>query len=170
VIKTNTGAYELYKKAGFTVIREFDYFISEKDKIKLNPNKLNKGFQIKELDNPDWDKLKTFWEFNPSWQNSIDSITRKIAYFKILGVFNNNTLAGYGIIEKHTGDIPQIAIAKQHCKNGLGTKLFYNLIKNTTSNEIKLINSDADYSPFKIFIERLGLKPGQGQYEMMLKL
>ena len=70
-------AFELYKKAGLKVSREFDYYISTKDKIEIKESKLNKEFHIKEIDNPNWDLLKTVWNFVPSWQNSIDSINRK---------------------------------------------------------------------------------------------
>jgi ribosomal protein S18 acetylase RimI-like enzyme len=170
VIKSNTGAFNLYKKAGFTVIRGFDYYISPKEKIIINPDKLNKDLQIKEIKNPNYDELKTFWDFEPSWQNSIDSIKRKIDYFLILGVFENNTLSGYGIIEKHTGDIPQFAIAKQYRKKGGATTLFKHLLEYDKAESFKFVNTDADYEPFKKFAESLSFPPGLGQYEMIMKL
>lgn len=170
VIKTNTGAFDLYKKAGFTVTREFDYFISTKDKIELDLEKLNENFQIKELKNPDWEELKTFWEFEPSWQNSIDSVKRKIEYFKILGIYIKENLAGYGIIERHTGDFPQFAIAPQYRRKCCATFLFKYLLEYDEAETFKFVNTDAAFEPFKKFAESINLSPGIGQYEIIMKL
>lgn len=39
VIVSNTSAHDLYKKAGFTVVRNFNYYISEKIRLKLKMKK-----------------------------------------------------------------------------------------------------------------------------------
>lgn len=170
VIRTNTSAYELYKKAGFDVTREFDYYISTKDKISINKNKLNKDFSIKEIKTPNWELFITFWDFIPSWQNSIDSINRKLEYFIILEIFDKDSVVGYGIIEKETGDIPQMSINKKYRRNGLATTLFYHLIQYSEKDEIKIINIPNTFYPFKKFATSINLTAGLGQYEMLLKL
>lgn len=170
VIRPNTSAFDLYKKAGFKVSREFDYYVSTKDKLQIKANMLKKEFSIKEIVNPNWDLLKTFWDFAPSWQNSIDSINRKSDYFNIMGIFENDTIVGYGIIEKTTGDIPQLGIANKYRKKGLATALVRHLIELSEGNEIKIINTDATYEPFKEFAGSINLPPGFGQYEMKLEL
>ncbi|MBU1012915.1 MAG: GNAT family N-acetyltransferase [Bacteroidetes bacterium] len=169
VIKTNTKAYELYKKAGFEVLREFDYFVSPIESINTTTEELITGFSINEIDEPQWDLFSTFRDFTPSWQNSSDSIQRKRSFFKILGIFNEKTLVGYGIIETHTGDIPQFAIAKNFRRKGLGTALFKTFCNTTESGIIKIINTDFKDKGTKIFIESLGFKAGFGQYEMLHK-
>jgi len=170
VIRTNTSAFDLYKKAGFKVSREFDYYSSTKDKLQIKANMLKKEFSIKEIVNPNWDLLKTFWDFVPSWQNSIDSINRKSDYFNIMGIFENDIIVGYGIVEKTTGDIPQLGIANKYRRKGLATALVRHLIEFSEGDEIKIINIDATYEPFKKFAESINLPPGFGQYEMKLEL
>ena len=170
VICTNIGAYELYKKAGFTVVREFDYYISAIDKIKLNAEREQNAFQIGEINYPDWELLISFWEFHPSWQNSIDSIIRKIEHFKFLGLFKNEVLIGYGIIEKASGDIPQFAISKTSRRKGAATFLFKHLMNYSNAGRIKIINYDKAYQPFKKFMESINLHSGIGQYEMIMDL
>ncbi len=170
VICSNSAAFKLYKKAGFKVTREFDYYISKIDQIKFPKNIENKGIRIEILKNPNWDLFKTFWDFDPSWQNSIDSINRKFFNFKILGIYVNDKLAGYGIIEQTTGDIPQLGVAKSYRRRGLATKLLKNLINYSDVDVIKIINSDAAYEPFKKFTNKINLHPGIGQYEMILEL
>lgn len=170
VIKTNIGAFDLYKKAGFKVTRELDYFSIDKDKIKIKVENIQTKLNVKKVEKPNWEMYKSFWEFEPSWQNSIDSINRKFEYFDILEVHVENELVGYGIIERHTGDIPLFAISPNHRRKKIGEVLFNILIGHTDSNEIRVTNSAADYNQFRSFVENLGLPAGFGQYEMILKL
>jgi ribosomal protein S18 acetylase RimI-like enzyme len=170
VIKTNTAAVDLYRKAGFEVTREFDYYNTRKDSIKIKSVETEDGYEIRKINHPNWELVKTFWNFPPSWQNSIDSISRKIDNFKIVGVFDNNWLAGYGIIEPTTGDIPQFAISKKHRRKGLATELFKRLIHFSETETIKIINTEVEYRPFKQFAQSINLPAGIGQYEMLLKL
>ena len=170
VIKTNTGAYELYKKAGFKIVRELDYFKINKEKLRYNKMITPLGFEFRIIENPDWQTLKSFWDFEPSWQNSIVSLNRKIDHMKILGIYKNSDLIGYGIIEKHTGDIPQLAIAPQYRRHGLATSLFRILINYSEVESLRIINSDSSSQPFRKFMESMGIKAGDGQYEMVMEL
>ena len=170
VIKTNTSAFDLYKKAGFRITREFDYYVAPESELVVNIATAHGLFVTKELDIPNWEQFKRLWDFEPSWQNSIDSINRKLEYFIFLGLFDNANLIGYGIIEEHSGDIPQIAVAKEYRNRGLGKVLLKKLLEKSDSTQIKIINSDAGSQPFKKFCESINLTPGPGQYEMLLQL
>ena len=173
VIKTNKNAVDLYQKAGFNITRDFDYYVQRKNNLTQKAkSRYDSSVTINEIefDELDWNILKSFWTFEPSWQNSVESLTRKSDYFTFLGIFRNNSLIGYGVIEKHTGDIPQFAIAENYRKIGLGRKLFNSLIKFTDSNRTKIINAECKNRNFKIFAEKLGFTAGHGQYEMILKL
>ena len=66
VIRTNTGAVELYRKSGFEVFREFDYWTSAPSDLVLRSIDLPKGFEIRSIATPDWDRLRTFWDYDPS--------------------------------------------------------------------------------------------------------
>lgn len=170
VIKTNTKAFELYKKAGFQVLREFDYFISPIDALKFNDKLETSEFTIKEIQEPDWDLFDGFRDFHPSWQNSKDAINRKLNSFKFAGIFDESKLIGYGIIEPHTGDLPQFSIARDYRRKGLGTALFKWFTKTSKSGNLKIINTDYANAGIKQFLTSLGFKPGFGQYEMSLKI
>lgn len=170
VIKTNKSAYDLYKKAGFKVTREFDYYTASIDRLKINYTTKIDGITIKEIDNPDWNILKSFWDFEPSWQNSIASINRKADHLRIIGTYKNDELIGYGIVEPDTGDIPQIAINKDNRRKGIGRILFSHLIKLIDEGNLKIINIPSDNESFKHFAKSLNLTPGFGQYEMILEI
>ena len=53
VIKTNTKAFDLYRKTGFEVVREFDYYISSKAGLVINTTALKDGLTAKEISAPD---------------------------------------------------------------------------------------------------------------------
>lgn len=170
VIRSNTSAFELYKKAGFKITRMFDFYVSTEDKLNIRNIDLPAGFKTEEIKNPDWKMLETFHDFNPSWQNSIDSINRKSEYFRIMGIFEAEVPAAYGIIETHTGDIPQLAVAKNYRRRGLATILLKSLLKLSETRTVKIINSDLSCEPFRKFAASVNLEPGAGQFEMILEL
>ncbi len=170
VIKTNTKAADLYKKAGFEVTREFDYYVENKKDISLGNAKSYINCDIRKISNPDWNLFESMWEFNPSWQNSIDSIKRKEYNFDLFGAYIDNKLVGYAVIEKDSGDLPQLCVAEEYRRKGIGTLLFEYLIENTESENIRIINAPVDSIPFKEFITGCGFKPGFGQYEMLREI
>jgi ribosomal protein S18 acetylase RimI-like enzyme len=170
VIKTNTKAFDLYIKLGFEVVRELDYYITAKEEISIRNDKIVDGYTVKEIADPEWEQLKTFWEFGPSWQNSIASILRKRTHFTVMGIYDAHTLAGYGIVEKGSGDIPQFAISSPYRREGIGTTLLHGLLQHSGSDTVRFINADAAYEPFRCFMHSVGLQPGYGQYEMMRNL
>ncbi|MBN1163660.1 MAG: GNAT family N-acetyltransferase [Candidatus Krumholzibacteriota bacterium] len=170
VIRTNGSAYKLYKKAGFKETRQFDYYICSRDQVVIRKGKLNHTFPLKEIERPDWDLFSTFWDFYPSWQNSIDSIKRKLDHFKILGAFEGNDPVGYGIIEPASGDIPQLGIDPGYRRKGLATTLLHRLLGYCVSDQIKMINACVSCDPLREFARSLKLIPGPGQYEMLKKL
>lgn len=170
VIKTNTKAYDLYKKAGFSISRKFDYYMTRKSDIKFENNILPKNYNFYTETKPDWKSLSNMWELEPSWQNSIDSIKRKKNNFIITGILFNKKTIGYGIIEPLTGDIPQFCIDKGHRNRNLATSLFHELSKHSKQETIKIINVESNYKPIQEFMKKINIPPGHGQYEMILDL
>jgi ribosomal protein S18 acetylase RimI-like enzyme len=55
VICSNTGAYKLYKKSGFEVVREIDYYIDAKSKLTINKKLPDADLRIEKTKNPEWD-------------------------------------------------------------------------------------------------------------------
>jgi len=169
VIKTNHAAYNIYKNAGFKITREFNYYITDKKDVKFR-TKLVNNYSFRIIDKPDWDYLSGFRDFDPSWQNSVDSINRKKEKISVIGIFIDNTLVGYGALEKHSGDIMHLAIAREYRRRGLATLLLKHLCSLVEVNNITIINTLANYQPFNRLMESTGIGPRPGQYEMLLEL
>lgn len=168
VIQSNTSAVHLYKKQGFEVSREFKCFNLEKKLFTCTPK-----HQVKHIDDIseiDWVKLISFWDFNPSWQNSIDSIKAVSDAFICSTVSINDEIVGYGIIDKNTGDIPQIAVDKNYRGKGIGSSILADLVKNTESSTLNVVNIDSQCISMNDFLLNLGFKLVVKQYEMILAL
>ncbi|WP_425538095.1 GNAT family N-acetyltransferase [Microaceticoccus formicicus] len=165
VIKTNDSALELYKNNNFKIRRELECFKMNKTDIKLDIK-----YETKHLDNLDFKKVIDFWDFIPSWQNSIDSINSTAISFLNSVVEIDNKIVGYGIIDKLSGDIAQIAVDKKFRRKGIGTSIMADLANNTESSTITLLNIDKQAKSILNFLEALGLNNYISQYEMTLTL
>lgn len=168
VIQSNTSAVQLYQKQGFKTSRKFECY-------KLYKNKYNtattyKVEHIDSIDNNIWKKLMEMWDFKPSWQNSIDSINAVLDTFIYSIIVINDSIVGYGIIDKKTGDIPQIAVSKNYRCKGIGRSIFADLISNTESCNISVLNVESKCDSMKKFLLHLGFENNVSQYEMILGL
>lgn len=168
VIQTNTSAVQLYKKQGFQIIRNLACF--QLDKNKYNPMTTCKVEHLDKIDSTNWKQLTDFWDFTPSWQNSIDSINAEPDTFIYSVVRFDDIIVGYGIIDKKTGDIPQIAVNKNYRRKGIARSIVTDLLKNTESYKISALNIDDQSKSTKDFLMILGFEYVVGQYEMVLKL
>ena len=168
VIQSNTSAVNLYKKQGFEILRNLECYNLDKNKyISITINKVQ---HINIITESLWEYLTKFWDFNPSWQNSIDSINALSDNFIYSIVNIGDTIAGYGIIDKNTGDIPQIAVDKNCRGKGIGKSIFTDLCNHTESDSIKVLNVDSHSTSMKNFLLKLGFDQNVKQYEMVLKL
>ena len=170
VIQNNTRAFELYKSQNFQISRDFSVF-----QLKDNLNIPCKSSQytietISNIDDDLWEEVKSFWEILPSWQNSIDSVKAVKEIFSYVVAKDREKIIGYGIIEKKSGKIPQLAVKKDYRNQGVGRNILCELIKNTDSKLIKFINIDRKYKDMERFLETLGFTISSLQYEMILDL
>jgi len=165
VIKSNTSAVELYKKQGFEIQREFQCFQLDKNEYKPITT-----YKVEHVDRINLRQLTGFWNFKPSWQNSIDSISAIPEAFLYSIVRFDNTIVGYGIIDKKTGDIPQIAVNREYRDKGIARSIMTDMIKNTESNKISVLNVDDQSKSTKDFLLELGFEYSVSQHEMLLKI
>lgn len=168
VIQTNISAVHLYKKQGFQIIRNLSCF--RLDKIKYTPMTNYKIEHVGKMDSTNWNQFTEFWDFKPSWQNSIDSINAAPDTFIYSIVRSDDIIVGYGIIDKITGDIPQIAVNKNYRRKGIARSIVTDLLENTESHTVSVLNVDDESKSTKDFLLTLGFEYVVGQYEMILKL
>lgn len=166
VIQTNTSAFNLYKKQGFEIKRELKCFVL--DKNKYIPVANFKTERIETVSSINWEEIIKFWDYAPSWQNSIDSIKAVPDSFIYSVVRNDGKIIGYGIIDKKTGDIPQIAIDKNYRNKGIAKSILTDLISSTESEKISVLNVDGKSQAMINFLLESGFENYIDQYEMIL--
>lgn len=167
VLKQNTVAYEIYKKQGFTVNRTFSVFQLLKDNACLDIS-MNGITQINGIEPNEWELLKSFWDFSPSWQNSIDSVIATSGNYAYIIAKDGTECVGYGIIEKETGDVPQISVKHSHRNKGVGSCILAALMQHTQSAVLRFVNIDDTCESLIGFLNQIGAEIIGGQYEMLL--
>ena len=168
VLQNNTGAVELYRKQGFQTTRDFDcYYLKKEDFLSSISAEIK---NVESLNINQWEEIQNLWDYNPSWQNSIDSINVFPDKFSYSIVTVENKIIGYGVVDKVTGDVPQIAVSKEHRNKGIGKSIISDLFKHTEANKLSLINVDYRDDNFKSFLVNAGFVNYVSQYEMILYL
>jgi ribosomal protein S18 acetylase RimI-like enzyme len=165
VITTNLPAITTYEKIGFKTIRTLDCFKGNIQQQKP----LSADYKIQHLKEPDWDKLQSFWDWQPSWQNAVTAIEKSKTDLISVGIYQNNELLGYLVFNPKSNRIQQLAIAKAHRNKSLASQLFSYVAINYTA-EVSLINVDHAAIATVQFLENIGLQKTVSQYEMELKL
>ncbi|HPR97447.1 MAG TPA: GNAT family N-acetyltransferase, partial [Thermotogota bacterium] len=169
VIQTNTKAYELYLDKGFEVVRSFDVYRCDVEKLRFP--EIKNTAEVEVIQNEDWELFKTFWDITPSWQNSIESIKRVRETFEIFAAFDKGNCIGYLIVETATGDIPQIAVHKDYRQQNIATSLIKKASENRRQGyRLSFLNINSDYSPYCDFLKKLGAELIVKQYEMIKSL
>ena len=170
VLQHNTGAISVYRKLGFEVVREFYYFCPENEQVNRDIKVLDFSYRIEPININEYDSIDNFWDFKPSWQNSMESINRRLEDFICLGFFTEGELVGYGVFEPISGDITQIAVKKEFRRKGIGSLLFQNMLELNKHNSIKILNTEIDCDSINAFLISKNIEPTGKQFEMLKKL
>ena len=170
VLQHNTKAVSVYRKIGFKVTREFNYFLWKNEEIKDEIKNSDPRYTVELFDVNQYDSISDFWDFYPSWQNSFESIERAKEDFINLGVFADKKLIGYCIFEPDSGDITQIAVDKAHRRNGIASLLLQEVSKLNKNTKTKLINTDITCSSIVDFLKAKNIEITGKQFEMIKEI
>lgn len=170
VLQDNNSAVSVYTKQGFEVFREFNYFVQDMSAVKPYCRGVGSDYSMREISSSDIIGVEDWWDFSPSWQNSFEAISRKVSDFTVFGAFCNSKLVGYGILEPSSGDITQIAVDKNHRRNGVATAILGRMLERNKHSGIKLINSDIACESVTKFMETNGIPISGKQFEMIKAL
>jgi ribosomal protein S18 acetylase RimI-like enzyme len=162
VITSNEKAVRVYSRIGLRQRRIFNCF---KGNCIATPSAgliLKKAIVFPMFDPAD------FWDFEPSWQNSIAAITRALTDHTIFIITNGGRLLGYIVFAAATGRLKQLAVRKDQRRQGIGTTLLAAMNKALRGKEITAINVDSSDEGITAFFQANGLKPFIQQYEMIM--
>jgi ribosomal protein S18 acetylase RimI-like enzyme len=169
VIETNTKALSLYERLGFTQVRELA--LLQRDEKSTSSADQPKDLKLRDIEEPNWNQLTTFWDGNSSWQNSVAAIERSRPMKRIIGAFVNKECVGYIVFSSTFGRIAQLAVDKAHRNRGVGTTLLDVLQANTSEGfPLQVINIDKSLGTTMNFFYNRGFYPKVSQYEMLLQM
>lgn len=165
VLEKNLPALKTYLATGYELKRELVCFKGIPKIPRINSRTPN----IREIKQVDWTTLSTFWDWQPSWQNSITAMQNLGEQNKLMGIYRKNKLVAYISYNPLNNRIAQFAVHKSHRRAGYGKALFRYVFQ-ANQTEIAIINVDIESSTTITFLGSIGLFPYIYQYEMEKKL
>lgn len=169
VIGINQIALRTYQSIGFEHNRALNCYKANLKDLAVIPPKRDASFQIREISAPDWELVQKFWDYQPSWQYSIQSVKRLSGKIYFLGAFEQEELLGYAAITPHSNRIAQFAVSPQHRGRGIGRALFGQIARQA-SGPLVVINVDQTSSDTNQFLRDLGFTCFTKQIEMIKPL
>lgn len=166
VVATNHGAIQLYEKLGFKAVRELALLQCD-GKVKTG-RYLRPDVEVRDIGEPDWDLLMTFWDGKPSWQNSVAALKRSITLKRILGAFADGICVGYIVFSAKFGRVAQIGVDKRYRHQGIGTMLVQKMQAATDDGySLQVINLDKSLESVMKFFSHRGFYERLSQHEMI---
>lgn len=171
VIQENEPAVRAYQKSGFEICRNFECFVAKAENLKVNENRAN-VLNIKEMDRSFLRQVSVFFDWRPSWENSVSSLLRIPDELQVLGAFADETpvgvLAYYPLIRW----INLLAVHRDFRRKGVASALIQHFLANLPSEtkEIKAINVDSTDLAMQSLLIKTGFEKLLSQYEMTRKI
>jgi ribosomal protein S18 acetylase RimI-like enzyme len=167
VITSNEAAVNLYRKLGFGDTRKLIVFRSKNRLENLKTCRAD----IRKPTAPDWDLYRTFWDVDPSWQNSVEAAKRTAQHNAVLEAYAENRCVGYGVVCRDSGNLFQLAVDRRHRRKRLGSLLLTELQHQVITDEpLKVNNIDESSTDSLSFFKSSGFRVALGQYELIRNL
>ncbi len=171
VLQNNHKAITVYRRMKFDTTREFDCFkqsiagIDNHHSIRQCAN-----LRIELIDTAIVRQAQSFCDFYPSWQNSIESIERGASELTCIGAFYLDELVGFCVFDRKSGDLTQIAVRKENRKQGVASRLLSEVIKQMSTDFVKVINVPSDNLSLLAFLKSKNIPLMNKQFEMVMDL
>ena len=172
VIESNERAAALYRLLGFAETRRFqcwtwDPVIPSVARDLEGRAACLPSSQVPRYardDAPRLDLIRSWCDMVPSWQNSVASIRRATEPFVIMG-----DERGGAVVFPSNGDVPLLAVAREHRRRGLGRALLA-AAHARAGKRLRIMNIDDAQQGIAAFLERCGAQKLVRQIEMVIDL
>ena len=160
VLTGNERAIRLYRKLGFVETRRFAVFRKNEPVTPLGDSGIGR------VERPDWELFKSFWDGYPSWQNSIDAVDRIPNERVVVCAYVDEMLVGYGVAFKPWANLMQLAVAREHRRKGIGSRILAAL-QAEMPESLKVTNVDEELIETMTFFDGKGFEMVFEQLEMV---
>lgn len=160
VLGTNTKAAKSYEKVGFSKAKSISSFKGTISDYKAE------GITLKKVKTIDWDVAKTFFDIEPTWQNSTETVLRMKDMLEIIAAYRDDNFVGFVAFDPVGGRIKQFGVKKDERKKGIGKTLLSYV--NNAVGEVSFTNYDQSDTDSVTFFKALGLNEYFESYEMRM--
>ena len=164
VLTQNIAAIKIYKQQGYKTVREVSFL---RGSLAVTKEYVSK-YRVEKLEALDWQRFTSFWDYPPTWQNSMNTMNKLKNQNVHLGILEGGIILGYLIYNPLLKRIHQMAIAKTHRNIGLGSMLLHYLVANI-EEDISFLNIDTRCNLIG-FLKKRGLSVLFNQFEMVKEL
>ncbi len=165
VLQTNTPAIAVYRKNGFGICAEYDCYNQSISALNLDrpyPEEIG----IRPAGIGEVEKMADAADFMPSWQNSLESVSRGIEGLLVKGAYAGERCVGCCVADPLTGDITQIAVDSGWRRRGIGSALMKAVSEDMKSDRVKVLNIDTQCRSMSGFLKAINMAEGLKQFAM----
>ena len=162
VVTDNQYAIRIYRDQGYETRRHLLCFKGTR------PAESTVELNCRWIGEPDWSELATFWETEPSWQNTPESLRNKHS-MRTLGAYIDDRLAGHATFSPAQGRVAVFGINPEFRGKGVGSSLIAE-VQSRSEEALSFINIASTAEDSLRFLDRLGFELFLEQYEMVLEL
>jgi ribosomal protein S18 acetylase RimI-like enzyme len=163
VIAQNAPAIKIYESMGFAAERRLPCY---RGKIIAHANT---DITVQEMTHYDWRILKSFWDFSPTWQNSVLVLNELTAQNKLLGAFRDEQLAGYLVYNPMSKRVQQFAVHPDFRRQHVAATLFAH-VSTLQDEPFVIINVDGRSAAANAFLKKMGMEAYVEQVGMRMSL
>lgn len=168
VITKNDRAVRLYRRLGFEETRRLLLFEQQK---AFDCRSSKTGLVAREIGEPDWQLLKSFWDGNTCWQNSIEASERSLSRKIVVGAFSQEKCVGYGVVFLKSGSVAQIAVDKNYRRKGAASLILSEMQAAAGAGKpLRAANIDANLKSTIGFLKNRNFRETLSQFEMIKTL
>lgn len=167
VLTQNQAALTLYQKQGFEITRTLACYRRTKNGL-AGPGEVEIA-RVDSFNERLWGEVMTFWDYAPSWQNSTESVRAAAEQMGFFLARKAGQLAGYGVVEYTSGDVPHLAVKPEHRRQGIGAALLAEMGRSIEKDHLAVLNVDTASQDSIAFFDALGFERFTDQYEMVLR-
>lgn len=169
VLTHNVPAVKIYTRQGFEIAREFNCYAAPRRCADACPATAH-DVKIEPAPVSELAALAGFMDFEPSWQNSLDSLRRAGSAIDCVIAYAGNCPVGFGATEAAYGDIALLAVSPEHRRRGIGSALLARLASLSATDRVKVINVDSRCSSLNAFLAARAFELTCTQFEMIRPL
>jgi ribosomal protein S18 acetylase RimI-like enzyme len=155
VIETNERAAALYRDLGFVETRRLQCWTYEG---------ASGSERAHTSSTPNLDLIRSWCDVAPAWQNEVASIRRANEPYVVIG-----DERGAAVVFPSNGDVPLLAVAPAHRRQGLGRALL-DAAAAAAGKRLRIMNIDDRDPGIAAFLEQCGAQRLIRQIEMVIEL